>query len=91
MPTANTTWRRVTDLPFQTLDEETIVINPARREVHLLNETATRIWELCASPRTVDDLVAGLSDEYDVPAEDVRRAIVELLDGLRDKRLFEST
>ncbi len=90
MPTANTTWKRVTDLPFQTMDEETIVINPARREVHLLNETATRIWELCASPRTVDDLVAGLSDEYDAPAEDVRRAVVELLDGLRDKRLFES-
>jgi hypothetical protein len=91
MPAANTMWKRVTDLPFQTMDEETIVINPARREVHLLNETATRVWELCAAPRTVDDLVAGLSDEYDVPAEDVRRAVVELLEGLRDKSLFEST
>jgi hypothetical protein len=91
MPTSNAIWRRAADLPFQTLEEETIVINPARREVHLLNETATRIWELCASPRSVDDLVAGLCEEYDVAAEDVRRAVVELLEGLRDKSLFEST
>jgi hypothetical protein len=91
MSTADATWRRVGDLPFQTLDDETIVVDPARREVHLLNETATRIWELCASPRTVDDLVAGLSAEYDVSGEDARRAVVELLDGLRDKRLFEIT
>jgi hypothetical protein len=90
MAATNATWRRVSDLPFQTLDEETIVIDPAKREVHLLNETASRVWELCASPRTVDDLVARLGDEYDVSADDLRRAMVELLDGLHGKRLVES-
>ena len=33
-------WRRDGELPFQKLDEETIVVDPKRREVHLLNETA---------------------------------------------------
>jgi hypothetical protein len=87
-PATDGRWRRVADLPFQTLDEETLVVNPARREVHLLNDTATRIWELCASPRTVDEVVAKLADEYDAPAEDLRRAVVELFDGLRDKSLI---
>jgi hypothetical protein len=90
MPTANATWRRVTNLPFQTLDEETIVINPAKREVHLLNETAARIWELCAAPCTIDDLVARLGDEYDAAPADLRHAVVELLDGLHGKHLVES-
>jgi hypothetical protein len=90
MSAANATWRRVADLPFQTLDEETIVINPRRREVHLLNETATRVWQLCASPRTVDDLVTALGEEYDASADDVRRAVAELVDGLRDKSLLVS-
>jgi Coenzyme PQQ synthesis protein D (PqqD) len=90
MTATNATWRRVADLPFQTLDEETIVINPKEREVHLLNETASRVWELCASPRTVDDLVAGLGKEYDAPADDLRRAVIELLDGLAGKHLVES-
>ena len=38
-------WRRDAELPFQKLDEETIVVDPRRREVHLLNETAARIWD----------------------------------------------
>ena len=56
-------WRRDAELPFQKLDEETIVLDPRRREVHLLNETAARIWELLAAPRSVDELTDALGDE----------------------------
>jgi hypothetical protein len=87
-PAAGATWRRAADLPFQTLDEETLVVDPSRREVHLLNETASRVWQLCASPRTLDDLVAALGEEYDAPADDLRRGVTELLEGLRDKSLL---
>lgn len=90
MPGTNEQWRRVAGLPFQALDDEIIVVNPAQREVYLLNETASRVWELCATPRTVEDLVAGLAEEYEVPEEDLRRALSEVLDGFRDKRVFES-
>jgi hypothetical protein len=86
--TAGATWRRIADLPFQTLDEETLVIDPSRREVHLLNETASRVWQLCASPRTLDDLVATLGEEYDAHPDDLRRGILELLTGLEEKRLL---
>jgi hypothetical protein len=34
--------------------------------------------------------VARLGDEYDVSADDLRRALVELLEGLHGKRLVES-
>jgi len=87
-PATSARWRRVADLPFQTLDEETLVVNPARREVHLLNDTATRVWELCATPRTLDEVVSELAREYDAPADDLRRAVAELFDGLREKSLF---
>jgi hypothetical protein len=87
-PVANARWRRVGDLPFQTLDEETLVVNPSRREVHLLNETATRVWQLCATPRTLDDLVAELAAEYDAADDELRRGVIELVDGLRDKNLL---
>ena len=39
-------WRRDPGLPHQRLEEDTIVVDPRRREVHLLNETVTRVWEL---------------------------------------------
>jgi PqqD family protein of HPr-rel-A system len=81
-------WRRDPELPFQKLEEETIVVDPRRREVHLLNETAARIWELLAAPRSVDELCAALDEEYDAPADEVRAAVSELVGGLEQKGLL---
>jgi hypothetical protein len=83
-------WRRDPDLPFQKLEEETIVVDPKRREVHLLNDTAAHVWELLAEPRSLDDLCAAMGDSYDAPADEVRDAVVELLRGLEDKGLLRA-
>lgn len=81
------TWRRDPAIPFQKLEEDTIVVDPRTREVHLLNDTAGRIWELLASKTTVDELAASLGDEYDAPAEELRESVMELLQDLRGKGL----
>jgi hypothetical protein len=85
---ASGVWRRDGELPFQKLEEETIVLDPRRREVHLLNETAARIWELLASPRSLDELTDELGDEYDVGDAELREAVVECVDGLTRKGLL---
>jgi len=82
------TYARDPGLPHQKLDEETIVIDPRTREVHLFNDTAGRIWELLASPRSVDDLTAALADEYEAPSDEVRASVEETLGWLRDKGLL---
>ena len=82
------TYARDPGVPHQKLDEETIVVDPRSREVHLLNETAARIWDLLASPRSVDDLTAALADEYDAPADEVRAGVQETLAALNDKGLL---
>jgi PqqD family protein of HPr-rel-A system len=84
------TYTRDPGVPHQRLDEETIVIDPRTREVHLFNETAARIWELLASPVSVDDLTAALVDEYDAPAAELRASVEETLGLLRDKGLLAS-
>jgi len=87
-PRSSSSWRRDNELPFQKLDEETIVLDPRRREVHLLNETAARLWELLASPRSVDEIAATLGEEYDVGEAELREAVVECLEGLASKGLL---
>ncbi len=82
------TWRRDPDLPFQKLDEDTIVVDPRRREVHLLNETAARIWELLESPHTIDQLAARLAEEYEGPLDELRQSAEELLTQLGEKGVF---
>ena len=78
-------WRRDPGLPFQRLDEDTIVVDPKRREVHLLNDSAARIWELLQSPHTIDELVAVLVEEYDAAADEVRDATSDLIAELGAK------
>ena len=82
------TYARDPGVPHQKLDEETIVVDPRNREVHLLNETAARIWELLGTPRSLDELTAALGDEYDAPADEVRGSVEEILATLGDKGLL---
>ena len=82
------TFARDPGVPHQKMDEETIVVDPRTREVHLFNETAARIWELLASPQTIEDLTASLADEYDASADELRAAVEETLNALRDKGLL---
>jgi PqqD family protein of HPr-rel-A system len=83
-----TTYKRDPGLPFQKLEEETIVVDPRTREVHLLNETAARVWELLASSCSLDDLTETLAEEYDAPPEALRAGVEELLGGLQEKGLL---
>jgi PqqD family protein of HPr-rel-A system len=82
------TWKRDPGLPFQTLEEETIVVDPRTREVHLLNDTAARIWELLGSAQSVDELTRALGEEYDAPADELRAGVEELLAGFSEKGLL---
>jgi PqqD family protein of HPr-rel-A system len=76
-------------LPFQRLDEETIVVDPRSREVHLFNETAARIWELLETRSSLDEIVEVLADEYEgAPPEDLRREVEAFLGDLGSKGLL---
>jgi len=84
-------YRRDEALPYQKLDEETIVVDPRARAVHLFNETAARIWELLETASSVDELVAALADEYEGAApEDLRREVEAFLGDLGARGLLAS-
>jgi PqqD family protein of HPr-rel-A system len=78
---------RVTSLPFQTLNDETLVVDPRTREVHLLNPTASRIWDLLARPHTADALATALAEEFEAPLEAIRADVQGLLGELSAKGL----
>ncbi|HVZ75449.1 MAG TPA: HPr-rel-A system PqqD family peptide chaperone [Polyangia bacterium] len=74
---AMTSWHREPTLPFQRMDEETIVVDPRTREVHLLNETAARIWDLLEEPASLDQLCEELAEEYEGATPEALRGEVE--------------
>lgn len=85
--TAGTVLRRVSSLPFQKMNDEVLVVDPRTREVHLLNVTATRIWDLLETPRTAAELAVALEEEFDAPAEVLRADVEASLNELGAKGL----
>ena len=84
---AASTLRRVTSLPFQKMNQEALVVDPRTRSVHLLNPTATRVWDLLEAPHTVEQLVTILGQEYEAADEVLRVELQTLLAELETKGL----
>jgi Coenzyme PQQ synthesis protein D (PqqD) len=83
-----TALRRVSSLPYQKLNEEALVVDPRTRQVHLLNATATRIWDLLETPHTAGEVVAVLTEEFDAPPEVLTMDVEVLLRELAAKGLI---
>ena len=84
-----TSWRRESALPFQRMDGETIVVDPRLGEVHLFNETASRIWELLETASSVDEVAEALEEEYEGAAPGaMRREVAAFLAELGGKGLL---
>lgn len=79
--------RRVDGLPFQSIDGRVLVVVPRQKEVHQLNETASRVWMLLEEARTLDGLVDALAVEYDAESAAIRRDLEASLDEMRRKGL----
>ena len=72
------------DIAWQVIEDETVVVIPGPEPVmHVLNETATFIWQK-AEPgeKTVAEIIDMLMDEYDVGPIRARRDVCELVDEL---------
>lgn len=79
--------RRVSSLPFQKMNNEVLVVDPRTREVHLLNATATRIWDLLEDALTADQVLAALTEEFDATPESMRADVTAMLVELGAKGL----
>ena len=87
MAGASSKLRRVSTLPFQKMKDETLVVDPRTRKVHLLNTTATRIWDLLEAPHTTAEVVAALAAEFEAAPETLRGDVDKLLAELRARGL----
>lgn len=74
---------RSTSVAWQTIDGETVLLRTQEKELLGLNEVGRRVWDMADGTTSIDEIVAAVTAEYDVPAEtaraDVLRFVGELL------------
>ena len=81
-------YQRDLRLPSQEIQGRAVVVVPARRELHELDETATFLWAQLARPRTVGDLAAALCEEFEVDVEAAAGDVRGFLKDLEGKGLL---
>jgi len=80
-------FRRDTTLPFQEIQGQAVIVVPARRELHELDEAASFLWRQLAAARSVPDLVAALCGEFEVEADAAESDVRDFLKELEGKGL----
>ena len=72
------------------IGDEWLLHDTGTGSVHVLNDSAHRVWEMCDGRRSLDEMEQALRDTYEVPSEvDLRGDLKRALDTLREKDLLE--
>lgn len=74
-------WRRIGD--------EIVIITSDGMATHILNKTAARIWELCESGLDTPDIVNHLHNQFDIPDEQARTDVSEVISQLLNLGLIK--
>jgi hypothetical protein len=74
---------------FQELDGEAVLLDLATETYYGLDDVGTRMLRVVTSAPTLDDGIASLAAEYDVPAETLRRDVLALVTSMVERGLLE--
>ena len=77
------------EIVFSGMDDETVMMSIEMGEYYGINPIGSRIWELLAEPLTTAGICDLLMEEYEVPAEECRRDVLEFIRQLFDKKLVK--
>ena len=76
------------EIAWQIYDGEAVLVDPEGSLCRVLNETATRIWDICADPCTIDEINETLHKEYEADIDQLRNDIKSIVAEFIEKRLL---
>lgn len=72
------------EIAHRVIDSKAVVINLREKTFHVLNEVATKIWELIDGKRTVAEIASGVQEEFEIGRDesliDCQRLIGEMIE-----------
>jgi PqqD family protein of HPr-rel-A system len=82
--------RRSPAVDYELLDDESVLYDRVSHTVHHLNVAATAIWQWCDG-RSVEDVVAAVASEFNVPPDAIQAEVVSTVARLEELGLLDET
>lgn len=77
-----------TDVVFQQLDDEIVLLNLSNENYYSLDDVGARMWQLLAEHGEVGPVVERLTEEFDADETTLRRDLLELIAKLQEAGLL---
>ena len=68
--------------------DETVLVDSEHDRVHVLNETALALWELCDGETTIEEMVTAATGLFDAEHDRLRRDVLDALQAMCDRELI---
>jgi hypothetical protein len=81
--------RRRTDLQLRVSGDETVLLDPSSDAVHVLNETALALWELCDGETSVEEMVEAAVGLFDAQQGRLEQDVLDALDAMTVRGLLD--
>lgn len=85
-----TVYSRHPDLRLTAVDDEGVVLHLGSRRYFSVNETGVTILEALTEPRTLAELVARVTDEYEVTPGAAEQTVRDFLDRCLEAQLLRA-
>lgn len=79
---------RTDDYISTKLGGEEVILHKESENYFGLNAVGTQLWESLEEPRTIDDLVTTICEEFDVSEEESRKDVESFVDDLEAANLI---
>jgi len=79
---------RTQEILASEMGAETVMLDVAKGAYFGMDAVGSTIWKMLESPIRISDLCAALRTQFDVPAEDCQRDVLEFLGQLREQDLL---
>ena len=85
-----TVWKVDSSVRFRRLFDEAVLIHQEKAEALVLNDTAISFLEGCDGELSVEEIIAGMVDDFEVTTEQLREDLGPFIEKLAAEGIIEA-
>ena len=84
-------YKKSQEFPWQTINGETIIIDPQEQTSFELNEVGSVVWNLTDGLTPVSKIWAAIVEDYEISGDQLETDLAELYQSLEANKLIQQT